>query len=371
LSINLNIITINIPYPPDYGGMIDTFYRIKALHIMGVKIHLHCFEYGRNQATELESLCASVYYYPRRSGLFQNFTKIPYVVYSRRSKELLKNLLKNDYPVLFDGLHTTIYLNHPALAGRKKLVRLHNIEHKYYHSLSVYEANLLKKLYFRLESFKLKRYEKVLGGADYIFSISTIEHDYFENRYHNSVYLAPFHPYNDCGCQPGIGDYILYHGDLSVNENVAMAEKLIENVFSKISYPCIIAGKNPPGKMLKMATAHTNIKVVPNPEELEMTALISNAHINLLPALASNGFKIKLLFAFFGGRYCIVNSVFAESTDIGSLCHTADSNKDTIQLINSLMTEPFTENLIKVRKRELSDKWDNLSNGKKLADYID
>jgi len=119
LSKSLNIITLNIPYPPDYGGMIDTYYRIKTLHNLGIRIHLHSFAYGRKASKELESFCESVSYYPRKSGFIYNLSHLPYVVNTRRSKNLLKNLLRNDYPIFFDGLHTTKYLDHPALAERK------------------------------------------------------------------------------------------------------------------------------------------------------------------------------------------------------------------------------------------------------------
>ena len=41
------------------------FYKIKALHELGIKIHLHCFEYGRGQQPELNKYCEEVFYYQR------------------------------------------------------------------------------------------------------------------------------------------------------------------------------------------------------------------------------------------------------------------------------------------------------------------
>ena len=49
----LNIIAFNIPWPANYGGIIDVYYKIKALHQCGVKIILHCFEYERAHSPEL------------------------------------------------------------------------------------------------------------------------------------------------------------------------------------------------------------------------------------------------------------------------------------------------------------------------------
>ena len=49
---HLHIICLDVPYPVDYGGVFDLFYKIKTLHELGIKIHLHCFEYGRGQQPE-------------------------------------------------------------------------------------------------------------------------------------------------------------------------------------------------------------------------------------------------------------------------------------------------------------------------------
>ena len=43
---HLHIVALNIPFPANYGGAIDIYYKVKALHEIGYTIHLHCFEYG-------------------------------------------------------------------------------------------------------------------------------------------------------------------------------------------------------------------------------------------------------------------------------------------------------------------------------------
>ena len=60
-EIHLQIISFNIPYPPNYGGVIDVYYKLKALHSAGVKVHLHCFEYGREIPEDLNKLCFEIY----------------------------------------------------------------------------------------------------------------------------------------------------------------------------------------------------------------------------------------------------------------------------------------------------------------------
>jgi glycosyltransferase involved in cell wall biosynthesis len=370
MTRNLQIVTLNIPYPPDYGGMIDTFYRIRSLHDLGVRIHLHCFEYGRQHSKEVESLCETTSYYPRKSGLIRQFSTIPYIVSSRKSKILLDSLIRNDYPILFDGLHSTFYIDHPAFSCRKKLVRLHNIEHKYYHVLADSESNLLKKTYFLLESAKLRTYEKVLDKADYILPISASDQEYFNSKYHNAVFLAPSHPFNESKSLAGIGKYLIYHGDLSVNENSVIANSLISNVFSKIPFDCVIAGKDPSETLTLRASKFKNINIISNPDIDQMENLIVNAQINLLPSLTTNGFKLKLLMALYAGRHLLVNSVIAEYASIKNFCHVTGSYEEMVNKIYRLMEEPFTEEMKAERYKVLSENFDVKKNAEKLVELI-
>ena len=38
----INIVSFNVPYPPNYGGIIDVYYKIKALREIGCEVVLHC-----------------------------------------------------------------------------------------------------------------------------------------------------------------------------------------------------------------------------------------------------------------------------------------------------------------------------------------
>ena len=158
----LHIVALNIPYPANYGGVIDIFYKLKALKDLGIKIHLHCFKYDREEANNLDILCSSVHYYSRKMSWFNLFSNIPFMVNSRRSKNLLKNLEKFNAPILFEGLHTTYYLNHSKINQRPQFVRAHNIESDYYKKLAIAEKNILPKLYLFSEHLKIKSYEKKL-----------------------------------------------------------------------------------------------------------------------------------------------------------------------------------------------------------------
>ncbi|MCC6370990.1 MAG: hypothetical protein IT236_08305, partial [Bacteroidia bacterium] len=85
MSHSLNIVSFDIPFPANYGGVIDVYYKIKALNQLGIKIHLHCFNYGRDESEELAKICETVNYYPRKKFYQAIYSNVPYIVGSRQS----------------------------------------------------------------------------------------------------------------------------------------------------------------------------------------------------------------------------------------------------------------------------------------------
>ena len=49
---NIHIVSFDIPYPPNYGGIIDIYYKVKTLNKLGINVILHCFQYGKKLQSE-------------------------------------------------------------------------------------------------------------------------------------------------------------------------------------------------------------------------------------------------------------------------------------------------------------------------------
>ncbi|PTN09377.1 glycosyltransferase [Mangrovibacterium marinum] len=370
MTKKLHIVSFNTPYPADYGGVIDIYYKLKALHCQNVQIHLHCFEYDRPQAGELTQFCEQVFYYPRQTGIPTHFSPVPYIVKGRQHPQLLKNLLAMPAPVLFEGLHCCSLLDHPLLRAFPKLVRAHNIEHKYYYNLYHSSTDWQQRLYYLLESFKLKRFEKLLRWADHILAISASEADYFAKHYGKTSFIPAFHSFNTISCQSGTGDYLLFHGNLSVSENQQAVSYLIDQVFSQLTERFVIAGKNPPAWLQKKVRDIPHITIIANPAAEEMNQLITDAHICLLPTFQASGMKLKLLHSLFGGRHCLVNSTMVEGSGLENLCHIADSPEQMIIQIRQLMDKPFDEEEIIRRKMKLETFYANEINAQKIMELL-
>jgi Glycosyl transferases group 1 len=369
---HLHIVCLDVPYPVDYGGVFDLFYKIETLSRLGIKLHLHCFEYGRGEQPELNRYCESVHYYPRQQGHKGFSHKLPYIVCSRSNSALLENLLHDDYPILLEGVHCSFLLTDERFSKRRIFLRLHNIEYKYYRQLYRTERNLFKKIYYLHESWLLKRYEKKIADKAFVIAVSEQDCLYYRKEFgaERANYLPVFLPYQRIQCKETNGCYCLYHGNLSVSENESAAIWLMKHIFHDLQIPFVVAGKNPSARLQRQAQQHAYTCLVANPSGEEMQDIISKAQIHILPSFNNTGIKLKLMNALFNGRHCIVNEETVKDTGLESLCHIADGERSYKKLIRQLYDQPFEQNEVLQRKNLLLREFDNEKNGKQLITWI-
>ena len=366
---HLHIVALNIPFPANYGGVIDIYYKIKALSELGVQIHLHCFQYGRAKSENLNNLCHTVHYYPRKMKWINLISKIPFIVKSRTSSQLLTNLQSHNAPILFEGLHSCAYLNNPLLQNNKQFVRTHNIEADYYIALAKSENKFFDKLYLFSEYLKIKHFEKKLESASAILSISKKDQQHFKTI-SNSYYIKAFHSDTEITSLEGIGEYAIYHGNLSVTENENAAFFLIQKVFSKIDYPLVITGYAPSKKLRQIVKPYNHIRIVENPEGAILERMLKNAHLQVLPTLQDTGIKLKLLKSLHEGRHCIVNGLMVNETGLESLCHIVDTPEEWIRKIKELEDTPFSINEIQARKNLMLAEFNSKTEAEKIIQII-
>lgn len=341
-TTGIHIVSFDVPFPYNYGGVIDVYHRCKALKEIGVRVILHCYEYGRGHQPALHEVADEVYYYKRDTNPIHVLSPIPYIVRSRASVEFLRNVAKDNYPILFEGLHTCYFLGHGALKNRWKGVRAHNIEHDYYTELAKIEPKWHKRMFFRMEARKLKRFEQVFRHADEILSVTPKDNAYFQATYGKGVYIPVFNPLNWGEGEKGSGRYALFHGNLSVMENENAVRYLLTEVWEpNCGLDLVVAGKDPSVPFSDWLTTHYPfVKLIPNPENDALNTLIREAKINLLPTFQSTGIKHKLLNALANGGYCLANYPMIEGTGLEELVHRADTPEEWKHAIRQLAQQP-------------------------------
>lgn len=370
--MHLHVVSFNVPFPADYGGVIDVFHRVRCLAQQGVKVHLHCYTYGRSESPELQRICEEVCYYDREMLPHHLLAKRPFIVASRCNKDLLARLRQDDYPILLEGLHNCWLLEQLRNDSRRTiLVRAHNVEHDYYANLSKVENRWWKRVYLRQDARKMRRYEPVLLKADTVLAITEADAAHFREIGCNNVILHPaMHPFDDVIAPEGVGDYAFYHGNLSVPENAHAAEWLITKVFAETPYTLKVAGYKPSTQLKQLAKQYDNVQLIDSPDENQMQQLMQSAQVNILVTDQPTGLKLKLLHSLYCGRHCLVNDNMLAGTPLHLICHIANTPQEMQQQLSELMQRPFTQDDRQSRSQLLSTCYSNVSNIRHLIDVI-
>ena len=171
-----------------------------------------------------------------------------------------------------------------------------------------------------------------------------------EFGFRNLFFLPCFLPWQEVRSLEGKGDYCLYHGNLAVSENEEAVRWLIAEVFSRLSVPFVVAGKNISARIQQLARHYPNIKLVNNPPGDELQAILRDAHIHVLPSLNSTGVKLKLLNALLNGRFCLTNAAGVQGSRIQRGIEVQEDSADWITAVTTLMEKDFTTAEIAKRK---------------------
>lgn len=367
----IHIVSFDVPYPADYGGVIDVYYRCKALTAYGIDVILHCFDYGRGRPEELKEVSSEVHYYARKSPLLSIFSLQPMIVESRKNKQLLAALLKDDAPIIFEGQHCTAYLNHPQLAQRIKLVRCHNVESHYYEQLAQVEPSFLKRWFFKAEAKKLARQEHDFHKASQLLSVSAADQNYFVKKYENSEFLAVANPLMKGEYQIEKEDYFLMHGNLSVMENEHAVRWVMEKVLPLTDKKLVVAGKSPAESFYQDLKQHPQIEVHVSPSDDKLNELITKAQVNLLITFQPTGIKHKLINALSNGGHILANSDMLAGTKMDEFCSIANTPEEIVTTLENCFEQDIAIDAINKRRTYLSQHYGLHAHAEQIANCIE
>jgi len=201
-------------------------------------------------------------------------------------------------------------------------------------------------------------------------AISENDRQHFAKEFNNVIHVPAFHPFNEVKSKLGKGEYALYHGNLSVAENVNAVNFLLDEVFSDLDIPLKIAGLNPT-KQLKNKLAHDKkIELIANPDDNTLQDLIQNAHVNISITAQKTGLKLKLLNNLYNGRFVLVNEKMLSGSNLDNLCEIANNYETMKRRIKILFKKDMTSDIINERKVNLKKSYSNECNSKLIIDLI-
>jgi Glycosyl transferases group 1 len=359
---DLHIVSFDVPTPPDYGGVVDIFWKLHALKQLGVKVNLHVFAYNDRKTfvPHLKEMAHEVHVYERPLGMAKQLSSLPYIVNTRKSPDLLRNLVADAAPILYEGIHTTGWLGHKDLENRKQAIRVHNREADYYADLANLATDTKTRLFQKIESAKLRRYESgAWEAATKLYPLNRLDADSLPN----AKWLPAFYddmPLADLAESKTEQDYLLFHGNLAVSDNEQSAVWLIETLADQPQHKFVIAGKNPSRRLAKLVSQYSHISLFPNPDELSLQSLLLNCKAHLVWTFQDAGVKLKLLHALKTGRPVICPPLMVAGSGLEQAVYLAEDTetlKNLLKKTNLPSTATFSS-------------WQNIYSNKRGAEFI-
>jgi len=359
----IHIVSFDVPFQPNYGGVMDVYLRARALKEAGFYVVIHAFEYGRGKLEIDHTICDEAYYYSRKGSL-SSLSRKPYIVNSRKNQELLERLLIADGPIILEGQHCTSFVRQLEKAGKSFVIRMHNVEWQYYRELANRADTVLKKTYYRTESRRLRHHEHHLFKA-HLLCISMEDQKYYsEKRVKTSLVYPPLF-FDEVPSRNKESGYALFQGNLSVAENIDAVYRILEECKgNQGNLEIVFAGKNPSTE-LKEAILKAGMRCFVSPSTAEMDGLILGAEVHLCIGFQKSGLKLKLLRALETGKPVIVTREMLHGSDLDRFCVIWEARESLQKMIQSISLpdeEEFEDRLGELKA---------LFSPKKYVDLID
>lgn len=370
-------VTTRLPAPPRDGHQRRTFNLLSGL-CETFDVHLISFMRPDDLATgipQLSKICKSVqtveivYEVSKLRfvlGLLRSMVSLrPFVEHKYFSKKLLRILQKKVEEIDPDVIHYDIlplarYIG--KVNARKSVLNDHNIEHLLTIRRAKHASNPILKLFWYVESWKLKRYEKrACEMADEVIACSECDAIYLGNLSGKLVHTVP----NGADCdyfgrvtRPDRSqDRLIFIGGTSWLPNRDGLEYFLNDIF-----PSIL--KQRPAVKLCLIGNSRELdipqEVKENVEQLgfvkDFRDQVSNADVFILPLRIGSGTRLKLVEAMAMGIPIVSTTIGAEGVDLihGESAVLVDSPDKFAESILQLLEEPNLAKQLGERARSIA-----------------
>lgn len=320
--MKLTIVAMEIPYPPNHGGRVDIWRRIKALKQVGVTLQLICWTHQLPTAEDKQVIDQYIDdFYPilYGSGLgwamrrVVDLLRYPLDVTSRivRGSEwsALLSRVQQFSPdvVMADHVHSGVVGRPLSKAlGKPFTVRSHDIEHLHY-GYWMKSSKGIAKLKRLLSLNHLKSYEfSMLRESDAFYDISIDDLNFWRGQgFSNGRFLPPVidienvekNDSSQDGGELSQENYdVVFLGNLRTDNNVAGVLWFLSDVLPLLQHKTpdikvLIAGSSPKKEVISACENTPGVRLKINPVSAAETYRSGKVLIN--PVATGSGTSIK------------------------------------------------------------------------------
>jgi polysaccharide biosynthesis protein PslH len=401
-----------VPYPPDAGPKIRSYYVVKQLS-QTHKITLLAFSRAddtQEAIKHLNEFCEEIHLVRIKRSQIRNILAMAVSLLRgnsflierdivRTMEQEIETLLKTKH---FDIIHTDqLWMAHYALHGRKTspniklLIDEHNACFQVWQRLANGEHNPVKRLFLEYEWRKLRNYEAYACiNFDHIVTVTeedqTIIRKLVASQKNQSLQTYPHTPVfttipicidtqTTAPIQPiEMPSEVLHLGTMFWMPNIEGVLWFARQVWPKVSErvnqaKLIIGGKNPPDiirELTRLKDGGSSIEVtgyIPDP-----TKYLKRAGVFIVPLLSGGGMRVKIIDAWRWGLPIVSTSIGAEGIlhQPGENILIADNEEDFANAVIKVLEEPEFAKKLRINGRRWAEenydwhsvypKWDHI-----------
>jgi glycosyltransferase involved in cell wall biosynthesis len=379
--MNILLIAYEFPYPPNHGGKVDIWNRIRAFKECGYKVFLITW-YGIIRGETLSTKSISVVkssvnglmMLPIRRDITRLISLCSYpslvaarIVKAKMLKEILKQVRVFEPDcVLVDGLYAgELGLKLSMLLNIPSGVRLHNLEFEYMLGQYALSRSWKDKIAIRLALLHLKSFEDlVIQNADIYFDISVEDLDRrLRMGYSHGYWLPPVIPKKRFSVDTAYKkEYdICFLGNLNAPNNVDgvlwFVNEVLPLILQEVPEVKVLIMGSKPSEEIRALSKIENINVLANPDEPENYIKKSNILIN--PVRFSSGVNLKSI-----EMLSMPNPIISTTFGLRGL---PEEVKELFFIADESIK--FADYIIRILNKELLFSVDRRSEFRRLFDY--
>lgn len=331
-------ITMESILPSNSGGRLGVFKRLEQIAKTEEIYLFYSYDYRHelSYVDDLKKYCREVYPYYRKKNLIHallHIVKYPFTVASRDIPKMQRDIVtcieNHDVQVInVDFPHMCVNLL-PLKIPIPIILNEHNIEWKLYKNIAKSQRNIMKRILYEVDSFRLKRYETMITNKmdiSLFTFVSEKDMSYMELEGSVNKLKSKLIPVgadvrtcvvdNKDSIQKRDGDkIILFVGKMSYGPNIEaviwFSNKILPKILNDIpDCKFYIVGKDPDDVVQKLSGDH----IVVTGEVESVDEYYIKADIVVLPLLNGGGVKVKLLEAISFNKIVISTSIGVEGT---------------------------------------------------------
>lgn len=327
--------------PADAGGKIRTYNILRYLSSRHQIALLSAYggEPDPNYERELmqlfpNSLCISTRAPEDSDGILKQmghyaarvFSPAPYAVEKFTSRGVQKRVAEYLDSGQFDIAvcdFLAVSRNFPAVLNTPTLLFEHNFETLIWQRQAQCESNPLKRLLFKMEAAKMKRYEvAALRRFHHVIAVSEWDRQLMSRETNpQSISVVPtgvdLHQFQTAKAAGAANDEVVFLGSMDWEANVDAVSYFCERIWPLIlsQVPCArfrIVGRNPHPSVRKLAGHSVEVTgTVPSVIEY-----LATASVVVVPLRIGGGTRLKIFEAMAMGKVVVSTAIGAEGLDV-------------------------------------------------------